>query len=163
MLHDCMTVSIPWPCLVYAFFSSFKSGLSRIAPCFAGINAPCGGSLLALNVSQICSIVTHSTPSLVLMYSMILAPRQYLSSKESRLLHSPFQHHQRVRVSTDVRMDCHRINEFVVLPIEVVELIEPQLLNVSRIDPTVAIRRRFNKEHGREVVKVPSTPQISEV
>ena len=56
----------------YCFASNFKSGFSRIAPCFAGIRAPLGGVFFDLKSSQICSIVTHSTPSLVLMYSIIL-------------------------------------------------------------------------------------------
>lgn len=46
-----------------------------MAPGFAGINAPDGGEDLLLKSSQICSIVSHSTPSLVLMYSMILFDR----------------------------------------------------------------------------------------
>ncbi len=59
---------------LHCFSSSFSSRFSNIAPGFAGIMAPFGGSFFDLNVSQICSIVTHSTPSLVLMYSMILPP-----------------------------------------------------------------------------------------
>ena len=56
----------------YEFFSNCKLGLSRTAPGFAGINAPDGTADLLLKSSHICSIVTHSTPSFVLMYSMIL-------------------------------------------------------------------------------------------
>ena len=58
--------------LLYSFVSNSNFALSRIAPGFAGIMAPFGGSLLDLKSSHICSMVTHSTPSLVLMYSIIL-------------------------------------------------------------------------------------------
>lgn len=57
---------------LYGLFSSSRFGLSRTAPGFAGIEAPDGAADLLLKSSHICSIVTHSTPSLVFMYSMIL-------------------------------------------------------------------------------------------
>lgn len=38
----------------------------------AGIMAPSGALFLPLNSSHICSIVTHSTPSCLLIYSIIL-------------------------------------------------------------------------------------------
>ena len=44
----------------------------RISPAGAGINAPGGGLFLLLNSSHICPIVTHSTPSCLLMCSIIL-------------------------------------------------------------------------------------------
>ena len=58
--------------LAYSFVFNFKFGFSSMAPFSAGIRAPLGGWFFDLKSSQICSMVFHSTPSCVLMYSMIL-------------------------------------------------------------------------------------------
>lgn len=53
-------------------YASPDSCFFRISPAGAGIFAPSGTLLRALKSSHICSIVTHSTPSCLLMCSMIL-------------------------------------------------------------------------------------------
>lgn len=42
-------------------------------------------------------------------------------------------------------MDSHWKDELVVLSVEVVELVEPQLLDVFGIDPAVAVRRLLDE------------------
>jgi len=90
----------------YSFSSSFKSGLSSIAPVAAGIMAPLGGWFFDLKSSQICSIVTHSTPSLVLMYSMTLDLSKHKeTNRRDQMEHSPFQQEQALRVPAHVGVD----------------------------------------------------------
>lgn len=55
------------------------------------------------------------------------------------VLNDPFVHQQNVGPSTHVRVDCHREDEFVVLPVEVVEVVHPNCFYISRIDPSVTI------------------------
>lgn len=52
--------------------TQFRAGFFKISPAGAGINAPSGAVFLLLKSSHICSMVTHSTPSCELIYSMIL-------------------------------------------------------------------------------------------
>jgi hypothetical protein len=51
---------------------NFRFRSLRIAPGSAGSRAPLGGEFLAFQVSQMVSMVTHSTPSNLLMFSMCL-------------------------------------------------------------------------------------------
>ena len=54
-----------------------------------------------------------------------------------------------MRVSADVGVDGDREAEFVVFSIEKVEMISPQVLNVSRVDPTMRIRRFLDELKDR--------------
>lgn len=60
----------------YYYYSTYQLAcFFRISPGGAGIMAPSGGLFLRLNSSAISAIVTHSTPSCWLMYSMILVSK----------------------------------------------------------------------------------------
>lgn len=105
----------------------------------AGIKAPAGGSFFFLNSSHICSIVTHSTPSCLLMYSMILhsISQQIISKFEcfsqcqdpSRLSLplplsvSPFMHKEHMRSPRNIRMNRHRKDKLIILTIKIVKVI----------------------------------------
>lgn len=61
----------------YSLGSSFTLGFSIYAPDSAGIKAPLGGVFFDLKSSQIASMVTHSMPSCLLIFSMILRASQH--------------------------------------------------------------------------------------
>lgn len=42
--------------------------------------------------------------------------------------------------------------EFIVFPVEVVEVISPEVLDISRIYETMAVRRGFDEHHGWQVL-----------
>lgn len=67
-----------------------------MAPGLAGITAPGAGIFLLLNSSQICSIVTNSTPSCFIKCSMSLSIFRIsvaiTGSRSSTTVCSPFMH-----------------------------------------------------------------------
>ena len=67
--------------------------------------------------------------------------------EKKTIFYSPFQHENHVRVSTHVRVNGHRKAELVILSVEVIEMISPQIFNVSWIYPTVRVRRLFDEHH----------------
>lgn len=102
----------------------------------AGIKAPAGGSFFFLNSSHICSIVTHSTPSCLLMYSMILhsVSQQMISWCFSQcfsrqgpsrlsLSVSPFMHKEHMRSPRNIRVNRHRKDKLIILAIKIVKVI----------------------------------------
>jgi hypothetical protein len=103
----------------------------RISPAGAGIRAPSGGAFLLLNSSHICAMVTHSTPSCLLMYSMSLSRyssvgRPLTATSLPRVagpVRLPFMHQQDVRPSGNVGVHRKGEHELVVLAIIVVEVI----------------------------------------
>lgn len=54
-----------------------------------------------------------------------------------------------------IRMDRHREAELVVLSVEVVEVVAPQVLHISRIHPPVRVRRFLDEHHRWKIVQVP--------
>ena len=50
-------------------------------------------------------------------------------------------------VSTHVGVNGHRKAELVILSVEVIEMISPQIFNVSWVYPTVRVRRLFDEHH----------------
>ena len=54
-----------------------------------------------------------------------------------------------------VRMDRDGEAKLVVLAVEVVEVVAPQVLHVARVDPPVRVRCLLDKHHRRQVVQVP--------
>jgi hypothetical protein len=122
-----------------------------MAPGSAGNKAPFGGLFFALKVSQIVSMVTHSTPSNLLMFSMWLR-RTSVSELASflSLLHSPLQHHQPVRVAADIWVYGHGVDEaslaslasfvgFDVFAVEELEAVHPHFFDVAWVYPAVAV------------------------
>lgn len=65
-------------------------------------------------------------------------------------------HEHNMRPPTDVWMYCHREDKFVVLTIEVIEVVHPNLFYVSRINPSVAVRALLHEHHWRQVVDIPT-------
>ena len=55
----------------------------------------------------------------------------------------PFMHHQDLRTTGDVRMDCHGEDRVVHFPVHPIELIAPRFFEMSRTDEPVAVRRLF--------------------
>lgn len=56
-------------------------------------------------------------------------------------------------------MNCKRkyadlIGIIGVFAVEVVKVISPQIFNISRVDPAVAVGGVFDEHHGRKTIKV---------
>ena len=118
----------------------------RIAPGSAGNNAPLGGLFFAFQSSQMVSMVTHSTPSNLLMFSMCLfrTKRQFscfvFPLRKEAGCNLPLEHHQAMRMTAHVRVHRHGVHEsLVVLAVEELEAVHPHLLDVSRVHPAVTI------------------------
>ena len=135
-------------------------GSLAIAPCSAGRRAPSGGLFLLLKSSQISAIVTHSTPGLPLIYSMILWSKltQCLASSMMSLfegMYEPLQHQQNLWVTADVGMDGHRKAKVVVFSVEIIKVVTPQIFHVARIDPSVAVGHFLDEHHWRKIIQIP--------
>lgn len=53
-------------------------------------------------------------------------------------------------------------DEFIVLAVEVVEMVSPDVFHVSSINKPVAVGRRFDEHHRRKVVYVPISRNLDE-
>ena len=71
------------------------------------------------------------------------------------VLDQSLQHENHMWMAADIRMDGHRKAKVVVLSIEIVEMISPQVLNVFWVHPAVGIRSFLDKHHWGQVVKIP--------
>ena len=60
-----------------------------------------------------------------------------------------------MRVTSYIRMNRDWEAKFLLLPVEVIEMISPKILHVSWVHPSVRIWRLLDEHHGREVIKVP--------
>ena len=49
-------------------------------------------------------------------------------------------------------MNGHREAEVVILSVEVIEMISPQIFNVSWVYPAVRVRRLFDEHHGWQLL-----------
>lgn len=67
----------------------------------------------------------------------------------------PLVHQNRMRSPRNIRMDCNRKDKLIVLAIEIVEMISPDILNIPCIHEPMAVRRCFDEHHGRQVIDVP--------
>ena len=79
------------------------------------------------------------------------------------VLDDPLVHQQHLRAAAHVGMDRHREDGVVVLAVDPVELVAPDLLDVARIDEAVAVRRRLDEHHRRQVVEVPARRDLDQV
>src|SRR5262249_48565474 len=66
------------------------------------------------------------------------------------------QHHEHLRPAGHVRMDRHREDRIVVLAVDPIELVAPDLLEIARVHEPMAVGRRFDEHHGRQIVEVPA-------
>ena len=48
-------------------------------------------------------------------------------------------------MAAHIGMDSHREAEFIVIPVEVVEMISPEIFNVSRVDPAMRVGRLLDE------------------
>ena len=64
-------------------------------------------------------------------------------------------HQQHMRSARDIRMDRDWGDKFVILAVEVVEMVAPYVFDVARIDESMTIRRLFDEHHRRQIIDVP--------
>lgn len=71
-------------------------------------------------------------------------------------------HQQNLRSPRHVRVYRDGEDKLVVLPVEVIELIAPEVLDVARVDEAVAVGGALDEHHGRQVVNVPAGGDFDE-
>ena len=52
-------------------------------------------------------------------------------------------------------MNRHRKAEIIVLPVEVIEVVPPEILYIPGIDPAMRIWCLLNKHHGWQIIQIP--------
>lgn len=67
----------------------------------------------------------------------------------------PFKHEYYMWMPTNVGMDCHWKAKIVILPVEEVKVISPEIFNVFRINPAVGVWCFLDEHHRRKIVKIP--------
>src|SRR5258706_221222 len=67
------------------------------------------------------------------------------------------------RTQGDVGMDGYRARRRVHLAIDPVELVAPDLFEMPRVDEAVAVGRRLDEHHRREIVEVPAARDLDQV
>ena len=77
-----------------------------------------------------------------------------LAERDPGLLVIPFMHQQEVRSTRNIRMHRDREDAYLVrivshFPVEIVEMVSPEVLDITRIHPTMAIRGTLDEEHWR--------------
>ncbi len=72
------------------------------------------------------------------------------------------QHHQHMRAARHVRVDGDREHGIIVFAVHPVELVAPHLLDVARVDEAVAVRRRLDEHHRRQIVEGPARRDLDE-
>ena len=71
------------------------------------------------------------------------------------VLDQSLQHENHVRMAADVRVDGHREAKVVVFPVEIIEMISPQVLNILWVHPAMGIGSFLDKHHRGQVVEIP--------
>jgi len=78
-------------------------------------------------------------------------------------------HEQDVRSARNVWVACDRENAYLAgvwvvrkLSIEVIEVVSPDILNISRVHPAVAVGTLFDEHHGRQVIDVPASRNLDQ-
>ena len=142
---------------MYDYESMNSPGFFVMAPCSAGRREPLDGLFLLLKSSQMSSIFTHLTPGLLLIYSINLATSSVYGALVSptSTLNLPLQHENNMWMPTDVRMYGDWKAKVIVLAIEIVKMVAPQIFDVLRVHPTMRVRSFLDEHHRREVIKVP--------
>lgn len=59
-------------------------------------------------------------------------------------------------------MNGNRENKLIILPIEIIKMIPPNILNIPRIHKPMAIRRALDEHHRRQIVNVPVRRDLHE-
>src|SRR5207248_1333994 len=72
-------------------------------------------------------------------------------------------HRQYLGPPTHVGVDGQLVHRVVVVPVDPVKLIAPQLFDVARIDKAVAVRRLLDEHHGRQIVEIPAGRDLDQI
>lgn len=56
-------------------------------------------------------------------------------------------HQQHMRPSRNIRVDSNREDKLIILAVEVVEMVAPDILYVSRVHKAMAVRRVLDEHH----------------
>lgn len=67
----------------------------------------------------------------------------------------PLMHQNHMRPPTNIRMNRNREYKLIILPVEIIEVIPPNILNISRIHKPMTIRRALDEHHRRQIINVP--------
>lgn len=67
----------------------------------------------------------------------------------------PFMHQNSMRPARDIWVDRNRKDKLIILPVEIVKMVPPDILNIAGIHEPMAIRRLLDKQHGWQVIDVP--------
>ena len=58
-------------------------------------------------------------------------------------------------MTAHVRMNGHRIAKVIVFPVEIIEVVPPEVLDVLRVHPAVRVGRFLDEHHRWQVIEVP--------
>lgn len=58
-------------------------------------------------------------------------------------------HQQHMRPSRNIRVDSNREDKLIILAVEVVKMVAPDILHIPRVDKAMAIRRILDEHHRR--------------
>lgn len=64
-------------------------------------------------------------------------------------------HQQHMWSPRHIRMNGNGKDELVVLAVEIVEMVPPDILHISRVDEPVTVWRFLDEHHRRQVINVP--------
>lgn len=90
--------------------------------------------------------VTHSTPSCELICSI---SRSCINSTCGCPTKSAFSTIPWFLLTRNIRMNSHRKNELIILPIEIIKMISPKRFHRSCINPAMTRRHFLHKHHRR--------------
>lgn len=68
-------------------------------------------------------------------------------SAQSYHHNTPFMHQQHMRPSRNIRVDSNREDKLIILAVEVVEMVAPDILHVPRVDKAMTVRRVLDEHH----------------
>ena len=71
-------------------------------------------------------------------------------------------HQNHMRPPTNIRMNRNRENKLIILPIEIIKMIPPDIFNIPRIHKPMTIRRALDEHHRRQIVNVPVRRDLHE-
>lgn len=64
-------------------------------------------------------------------------------------------HQQHMRSSRNIRVDSNWEDKLIILAVEVIKMVAPDILHVPRVNKAVAVRRVLNEHHRREIINIP--------
>lgn len=64
-------------------------------------------------------------------------------------------HQNHMRPPTNIRMNRNRKDKLIILPVKIIKMIPPNILDIPRIHKPMTIGRTLDKHHWRQIVNVP--------